>query len=216
MAGAGADVALLGRRAGPLREVATIVRDSGRRALDLTCDVTEAAAVHDAAERVVGVLGPIDIVVANAGVNGWGPLDEQTPEVVRSVLATNIEGMANVVRAVVPSMQERSTGKVIVIASDNGRRAEADGSAYVASKFGAVGYALSISQELRASGVGVHVVEPGCVDTDWYPAEEDAPRDKMLGPDDVALAVMFLATLPPEIVLEELMLLPRRLLLEPW
>jgi NADP-dependent 3-hydroxy acid dehydrogenase YdfG len=131
-------------------------------------------------------------------------------------LATNVEGVVNVARVLVPEMRERGRGKLIVIASDNGRRPESEGSAYVASKFAAVGFALSLSQELYASGVGVHVIEPGCVDTDWYPADEDAPREKMLSADDVALAVLFLATLPSQIVLEELLLIPRALLVEPW
>ena len=84
-----------------------------------------------------------------------------------------------------------------MIASDNGRRAEAEGAGYVASKFGAVGLALSLSQELYGSGVGVHVIEPGCVDTEWYGNDEgEVPRDRMLSADDVAYLALFLATLP--------------------
>jgi hypothetical protein len=65
--------------------------------------------------------------------------------------------------------------------------------------------------------VGVHILEPGCVDTDWYGEdEEDVPRDKMLRADDVAYLAVVLATLPPSIVLEEALLLPRGLLVEPW
>ena len=79
-----------------------------------------------------------------------------------------------------------------------------------------MGLALSLSKELHAAGIGVHVVEPGCVDTPWYPAAEDAPRERMLHPDDVALAVLFLATLPEHVVLEELLLEPRDLLVQPW
>ena len=216
LARAGADVALLGRRSEPLERVAASVDGSGRRALVVTCDVRDPDAVSDAVERVTDGLGSVDVAVANAGAAGWGPLDELTPELLRLALATNVEGVVNVARVLVPEMRERGRGKLIVIASDNGRRPESEGSAYVASKFAAVGFALSLSQELYASGVGVHVIEPGCVDTDWYPADEDAPREKMLSADDVALAVLFLATLPSQIVLEELLLIPRALLVEPW
>ncbi len=128
----------------------------------------------------------------------------------------NVEGVANLIRATVPAMRQHGAGKIIVVSSDNGRRAEAGGSAYVASKFGAVGLSLSIAQELYADGIGVHVLEPGCVDTAWYPADEDAPRDKMLSADDVAYVALFLATLPASIVLEEVLMLPRDLLVEPW
>jgi NAD(P)-dependent dehydrogenase (short-subunit alcohol dehydrogenase family) len=213
---AGADVAVVGRRPEPLTEVAVALREQGRRALELPCDVSLSDPLEDAIDHVEGALGPIDVAIADAGVNAWGVLGELTPELLRSALAANIEGVVNVARAVVPRMRMRGAGKLIVVASDNGRRAEAGGSGYVASKFGAVGFALSLSQELYQSGVGVHVLEPGCVDTDWYPADEGAPRDRMLTPDDVALAVLFLATLPPAIILEEMMLLPKGLLADPW
>jgi NAD(P)-dependent dehydrogenase (short-subunit alcohol dehydrogenase family) len=216
LARAGADVAVLGRRPEPLVKVAATLREQGRRALDVTCDVIDPHAVTLAVERVENEIGSIDIAIAGAGTNAWNELQELTPESLRSALATNVEGVANLARAVIPGMRKRGDGKLIVIASDNGRRPEAEGSGYVASKFGAVGLALSLSQELLASGIGVHVIEPGCVDTDWYSPDEDAPRDRMLSSDDVALAVVFLATLPPEIVLEEMMLLPRSLLVEPW
>ena len=216
LAAAGADVALLGRRREPLDEVAALVADLGRRALACPVDVTDASAVEAAARSVATALGPAEIAVAAAGVNAWADIDALDPAILRAALATNVEGVANVIRAVLPAMRVAGRGKLVVIASDNGRRPEPGGAGYVASKFGAVGLALSISQELHAAGVGVHVVEPGCVSTPWYPPGEEAPRERMLHPDDVALAVLFLATLPEHIVLEELLLVPRDLLVHPW
>ena len=172
--------------------------------------------VAAAVERTTEALGPVGIAVAAAGVNAWAEIGDLDPATLRDALATNVEGVANVARAVLPAMRERGAGKLIVVASDNGRRPEAGGGGYVASKFGAVGLALSLSQELYAAGVGVHVIEPGCVDTDWYTPGEEAPRERMLSPDDIALATLFLATLPGHIVLEELLLVPRGLLVEPW
>jgi NADP-dependent 3-hydroxy acid dehydrogenase YdfG len=172
--------------------------------------------VDDAVARTADKLGTVTIGVANAGVNAWADLDDLTPDALRTALATNVEGVANLARSVVPAMRERGQGKLIVIASDNRRRPEPGGSGYVASKFGAVGLSLSLSQELYGTGVSVHVVEPGCVDTEWYMAEEESPRERMLSADDVALVALFLATLPSHIVLEEVMVLPRGLLAEPW
>jgi NADP-dependent 3-hydroxy acid dehydrogenase YdfG len=154
--------------------------------------------------------------VAAAGVNAWADIADLDPASLRAALSTNVEGVANVFRAALPAMRAARRGKLVVIASDNGRRPEPGGAGYVASKFGAVGLALSISQELHAAGIGVHVVEPGCVNTPWYPSDEEAPRERMLHPDDVALAVLFLVTLPEHIVLEELLLVPRDLLVNPW
>ena len=216
LAAAGADVALVGRRAAPLREVVALVEAGGRRAAACPADVADAAATEAAVRRAAEALGPADIVVAAAGVNAWADIAELDPATLRSALATNVEGIANVVRAALPAMRAVAGGKIIVVASDNGRRPEAGGAGYVASKFGAVGLALSISAELHAAGINVHLVEPGCVDTPWYPLDEDAPRARMLQPDDVALAVLFLATLPAHIVLEEVLLLPRDLVVQPW
>ncbi len=79
-----------------------------------------------------------------------------------------------------------------------------------------MGFALSLSRELLPAGIGVHVVEPGCVDTAWYDGNPDAPRERMLSAEDVALAIMFAATLPDHVVLEELLLIPRALEVEGW
>jgi NADP-dependent 3-hydroxy acid dehydrogenase YdfG len=76
--------------------------------------------------------------------------------------------------------------------------------------------ALSWSQELAGTGVSVHAIEPGCVDTEWYPAEEDAPRDRMLRAEDVAMVALFVATLPSHVVLDEVLMLPRGLIEDPW
>jgi NADP-dependent 3-hydroxy acid dehydrogenase YdfG len=216
LARAGADVGLVGRRAENLDRTAALVTAAGRRAVPLVVDVTDAAAVEHATKRVTDALGTVDVAVANAGVNAWADLANLSPEMLRDALRTNVEGVANLARAVVPAMRARGWGKVIVVASDNGRRPEGGGAGYVASKFGAVGFALSLSQELYGSGVSVHVLEPGCVDTDWYPPDEDAPRDRMLGADDVAYLALVMATLPADVVLEEALLLPRRLLEQPW
>jgi len=215
-AAAGADVALVGRQAASLRETAALVRTAGRRAVEIPADVTDAAALDAAVTRATAELGALAIAVAAAGINAWATIDALEPAALAAALATNVAGVAHLARAVLPGMRARRAGKLIVIASDNGRRPEAGGGAYVASKFGAVGFALSIAQELHADGVNVHVVEPGCVDTAWYPPEEEAPRERMLAPEDVALGVVFLATLPGHIVLEELLLVPRDLLVEPW
>jgi NADP-dependent 3-hydroxy acid dehydrogenase YdfG len=213
---AGADAVLLGRRAAPLDETASRVEAAGARALALSVDVSDSAATLEAVERSTAELGAPDIAVANAGTNAWADLDELTPRALRDALATNVEGVANLARAVVPAMRAAGRGKILVVASDNGRRPEPGGSGYVASKFGAVGFALSLSAELLRDGIGVHVIEPGCVDTEWYDDDGDAPRARMLRPDDVALVALFLATLPRRIVLDEVLLLPRELQLEPW
>ena len=216
LADAGADVALLGRRVEPLEDTARLVRERGRRAAVHAIDVTDPAAVESAARQTEADLGPLSVVVAAAGVNAWGELSALSPERLRAALSTNVEGVANLARAVVPGMRERGAGKLIVIASDAGRKASAGGSGYTASKWGVVGLTLSLSRELLPAGIGVHLVEPGCVDTDWYVDNPDAPRGRMLSAEDVALTVMFAATLPGHMILEEMLLIPRQLEVEGW
>jgi NADP-dependent 3-hydroxy acid dehydrogenase YdfG len=213
---AGADVSLLGRSAERLSQTASMVEAAGARSLAMPTDVADPAATEAAVAGTVESLGVPRIAVANAGVNAWADLGDLEPELLRAALTTNVEGVANVARAVAPAMRDAGGGKLLVVASDNGRRPESGGSGYVASKFAAVGLSLSLSQELLPDGIGVHVIEPGCVDTEWYPPEEDAPRDRMLRPDDVALVALFLATMPSGVVLDEVMMQPRALMLQPW
>ena len=181
------------RRPAPLRETGTRVRTAGRRAIDNSGGRHRPGSVAGCRGPGHGRAGSaFSIAVAAAGVNAWASIDELRPAALAAALATNVAGVAHLARAVLPGMRARRDGRLVVIASDNGRRPEAGGGAYVASKFGAVGLALSIAAELHADGVNVHVVEPGCVDTPWYPPEEVAPRERMLAPEDVALSVLFL------------------------
>src|SRR5262249_50257790 len=143
--------------------------------------------------------------------NAWADIQGLQPGVFRQALATNVEGVANLARAVIPQMVQAGRGKLVIIASDNGRPAEAGGSGFGAPQFAGVGVGRSLFRELLGRGVAVHIIEPGCVDTPWYADDEDAPRARMLQPEDVALACLFVATLPPHVLVEELMLLPRDL-----
>ncbi len=129
----GADVALIGRRADALGQTAGLVAAAGRRALVTPADVGDADHLADAIARVNAELGVVSVAVANAGVNAWGELVELTPNALRRALVTNVEGVANLARAVVPAMRSHGAGKLLVVASDNGRRAEPGGSGYVAS-----------------------------------------------------------------------------------
>ena len=193
-----------------------MIREKGRPAEVRVADVGQSHTLERSVRQIEAILGPIDIAVAAAGINAWGNLDTLTPERLHQALSANLEGVANLARLVVPGMKERGVGKLIVVASDAGRKPSAGGSGYTATKWGAVGFALSLSRELLPAGVGVHVIEPGSVDTDWYLSNPNAPRERMLSPQDVALAIMFAATLPANLVLEELLLIPRRLEVEGW
>ena len=178
--------------------------------------MTDPGAVDDAVARTETELGAVTVAVANAGMNAWGELDELTPRSLRDALATNVEGPANLARAVLPGMVERGAGKFLVVSSDNGRRPEAGGAGYVASKFGAVGFALSLSQELYATGVGVHRSSPAAWTRNGIHRRKRRRVSACSIPTTSPTSPWTLATLPASIVVEELMPLPRGLLVDPW
>ena len=190
-------------------------RSDGRRT-DIPCDLTDAAAVDRVARRLGETLGIPDIVVNNAGVFVLKPLEETTPGDFADALRTNLTAPFLLVRALVPALRARGRGHLVTIGSVADHVALAGSSAYAASKFGLRGLHGVLAAELAGSGVRLTLVSPGPVDTAiWDPIDPDArpgftPRGEMLRPDDVAEAVLFAVTRPPEVDLTELRLSPTR------
>ena len=128
-AAAGADVALVGRREQALVRDGGVGGEGGRSGARPPADVTDSRCPRPSGfESAVTSWAHASIAVANAGVDAWADLRGLDPDRLRRALATNTEGVANLARSVVPSMREHGGGKLIVVASDNGRRAEAGGS----------------------------------------------------------------------------------------
>lgn len=164
----GMTVVPLGHRQESADDVATEIREAGGRALPLAADVADADAVRDVLARVDAELGRLDVVVANAGVNGvWAPVDELEPDEWASTLATNLSGTFHTVRYAVPLLV-RQGGAVVVVSSINGTRtfSNSGASAYATSKAGQVAFARMVAVELAPRGVRVNVVCPGAIDTE--------------------------------------------------
>jgi NADP-dependent 3-hydroxy acid dehydrogenase YdfG len=130
------------------------------------------------------------------------------------VVETNLLGTVYAVRAVLPSMRERGSGHIFVTSSVSGREAYPGEAVYIASKWGQVGYAHSLRQEVAMSGIRVTVVEPGIVDT---PLTRGNPvvrplleAAEPLDPEDVARAVVYAYRQPPHVVVSELTVRPLR------
>ena len=109
--------------------------------------------------------GRIDILVANAGISAVTPILGSDPEVWDDVVAVNLTGVFNSIRAVAPVMAERRWGRIVATASMMGRSAAPAMAAYVASKWGVIGLVKSAAQDLVAHGITVNAVAPGNVDT---------------------------------------------------
>jgi len=156
-------------------------------------DLSDTEAAEGAVTRLAERQGGLDAVVTAAGVDFPGPLQEMPRERWERVVAVNLLGTAAVVRAALPYL-ERSSGKVVTVASTLGVRAFADATAYCASKFGVVGFSRALAAEL-AGRVGVTCLLTGGMETRFFddrdPRYKPGPDADLQPPEEVADAVMF-------------------------
>jgi len=167
---------------------------------DLADDAEVWSALDELTERAGG---PPDIVVNAAGVFGVEPCASETVVAFDEQLRINTRGPFLVMRALLPAMLERGSGLVVNIGSVAGRKAFPGNAAYSASKYGLRGLHEVVLEEIRGSGVRASLIEPAATDTGlWDPLDPDADpglpsRSEMLSPEDVAEAVVVVATRPP-------------------
>jgi NADP-dependent 3-hydroxy acid dehydrogenase YdfG len=208
----GARVAISGRDEAKLTRAAASVE--GGTLYCHSADLSIPERVTGLVKIVTESLGPIDILVNNAGTNIKArTFRELTPETWRLLVGANMDAAFYCMREVVPSMRERGGGLIINVNSIAGLRASPlGGPAYSAAKFGLHSLSLCIGAEEKASGIRVCGVYPGEVNTpilDVRPkAVDEAHRRSILQPEDVAAAVLFIATLPAHVVVPELVITP--------
>jgi len=205
----GAAVAICGRDRAALENSAAALEKLGGRTLFQVTDVTNAKQVSELASKTEAALGPISILVNNAGVGLFGPAHEKTEADWDRVLDTNLKSVFLVSRAVVPSMARRGSGDIINISSLAGRNTFAGGGLYCASKWGLLGLSGCMMEDLREHGIRVSVVCPGSVATEFSGSRPKDPA-KALTPEDVAHAVETIVTQGPGSFLSEIQLRPLR------
>jgi NADP-dependent 3-hydroxy acid dehydrogenase YdfG len=198
---AGYRLVLAARREDRLRELAAEL-GGDRRALAMRCDVTEWADQERMVHEALDAFGRLDVVFANAGFGAQRSFQGDTPEHWRSMVLTNVLGVAYTIRATLESVRDRQ-GHVILTSSAAGRRAIA-GSLYSATKHAVTAMGESLRQELNGTGARVTLIEPGMVDTPFF----DNPGEGRLEPDDVARAVMYAVSQPPHVDVNELLVRP--------
>jgi short-subunit dehydrogenase len=133
-------------------------------------DVTDRAAVTAAVERIAGELGPVGILVNNAGAGAYASILEESPERFEELMALNYLGTVHATLAVLPSMAARRRGHIVNVASVAGRLGAPFEAAYSASKFAVVGFSESLAAEMAPFGVSCSLVEPGPVATSFTDA----------------------------------------------
>jgi 3-oxoacyl-[acyl-carrier protein] reductase len=194
---AGDKVALTFRTGGP-PQTAT---DLG--CLAVACDVTDSAQVDRAFKEVEAAHGPVEVLVANAGITRDGLLLRMAEKDFTDVLDTNVTGVFRVVKRAAEEMVDARCGRIVLISSAVGMLGAAGQANYAASKAGLVGFARSVARELGSRGVTCNVVAPGMVETDMTKALNEKQRAAVLSnvplrrgaqPAEVAAAVRFLAS----------------------
>jgi NAD(P)-dependent dehydrogenase (short-subunit alcohol dehydrogenase family) len=211
---AGYAVAVTGRSESAIRVVADDIAALDTIAVALVCDVTNRDAVMRAAQHTEERLGPVDVLVNNAGAADSSPFVTMDDELWERMLAVNLTGTYVCMRAILPGMFARRSGRVINIASTAGKTGFAYTAAYCAAKHGVVGLTRAVALEAAGRGVTVNAICPGWVNTDMTQqsiariadktgrSADDArsaleamsPQKRLIEPEEVAALAVFLAS----------------------
>ncbi len=166
-------------------------------------DVGDFDACKDGIARVESDLGPVDVLVNNAGITRDGTLHRMSPENWRAVISTNLDSLFNMTRNVIEGMRERGYGRIISISSINGQKGQFGQANYSAAKAGVFGFTNAVAQESAAKGITVNAIAPGYIGTEMVRAvPEEVLNSKILPlipvgrlgePEEIARCVVFLA-----------------------
>ncbi|WP_427306253.1 2-hydroxycyclohexanecarboxyl-CoA dehydrogenase [Cupriavidus sp. H39] len=207
-AGAGAAVGVLDLNPEAGERVAAQIRDGGGRALSVRCDITDRASVDAAVAAVEQQLGPIDVLVNNAGWDVFRPFVKTEPAQWERLIAINLTGALHMHHAVLPGMVSRKRGRIVNIASDAARVGSSGEAVYAACKGGLVSFSKTIAREHARHGITVNVVCPGPTETALFEDYKQGagnpdklveaftrsiPLGRIGQPDDLPGAVLFFA-----------------------
>jgi 3-oxoacyl-[acyl-carrier protein] reductase len=184
--------------------VAASIEESGRRAVIEPADLQVAEAAVALPERACAALGRLDILVNNAGIWTHGPLEQLTHGTWEATMRLNVDAVYHVTRAALPILRRSEYAAVVNVASTAAQRGEAEHAHYAASKGAVISWTKSLAVEL-APRVRVNAVAPGWVETDMVvpelrepgrreAIEREIPRGRVATPEDVAGAILFLAS----------------------
>jgi len=192
----GMNVAITSRKLSAAKLAAESLTNDASRILPLESNVTSLASEIKAATAVVDHFGRLDVLIANAGVGYFAPIDNMNEEIWKETIDTNLTGVFNSVKACVEALK-KAKGYIITIASLAGTNFFENGAAYNASKFGLVGFTQAIMLDLRKYGVKVSTIMPGSVATyfnNHHPSDADAWK---IQPEDVGQIVLDLLNMNP-------------------
>lgn len=213
LAAAGAHVALTARNLDACSREAEALRERGYPAEAFALDLAETESIGEVHRQIASRLGPVDVVVNNAGIAHSAPMQDTALDDLRRLLEVNLVGAFAVIQAALPSMRERRFGRIVNIASTAGRTGHRYTTAYTASKHAVVGMTRSLAVEVADRGITANAVCPGWTETDLLATaaqkvaevtgrsvDEAAqslarmnPMRRLIQPQEIARAVVFLA-----------------------
>jgi 3-oxoacyl-[acyl-carrier protein] reductase len=203
----GAKLGICARDAKRLDAAAAQLREREHEVFADRVDVTRAAEIAALVAKTEQTLGPIEILVNNAGIGYFGPIQNASEETWDSVLDTNLKAVFLVTKAVVPGMIQRKSGHVINIASLAGKNTFKNGAVYCASKWGLMGLTGCMAEDLREFGIRASAICPGSVNTEFsHSSSKDST--KVLQSEDIAHAVAMLVTQSPQSFISEVLMRP--------
>ncbi len=180
----GAKVAALGRSQDELEATVTEIHQMGGEAIPLIADISQPEAMQQATQEIINKWGRLDIVFANAGINGvWAPIDELEPEEWDKTININLKGTFLTVKYAVPYLKERG-GSIIITSSVNGTRifSNSGATAYSCSKAAQVAFTKMTALELAKHRIRVNVICPGAIDTNISENTERRDLEKIQEP----------------------------------
>ncbi len=217
LAEAGAAVVLAARRRERLEALREEIENAGGRALAVTADVTDRAAVGRMVERARERFGSVDVLVNNAGLMPLSFVKNLHEDEWQRMVDVNLKGVLHCVGAVLPVMLEQQRGHIVNVSSVAGKRVFPAGSVYCATKFAVRALSEGLRLELTAEhGIRITDVEPGAVTTELTQTITDdavhemfaARQFRRLDSDDVARAILYAVTTPDHVDVAELLIMP--------
>jgi short-subunit dehydrogenase len=207
---AGIDLALVGRSAEKLNAVAAEAQKIGVEAKAYPLDLSMVNQVKAKIEAIVTDFGNLNILVNNAGMGGTGDLLTLSLEDWQQMISLNLTSVLQCIQGVLPGMRDRQNGMIINIASIAAHQAFPGWGAYSVSKAGLLCLSKVLAAEERSHGIRVVTVSPGAVNTPIWDADTmpDFDRSAMLTPELIAQSILHTALLPPQAVIEELIVTP--------
>ncbi len=203
----GAKIVLTARTESKLNAVRNAIIESGGEAVVVAGNVTEEATAHAVRDAARESFGSIDVLVNNVGYGPPISLLDMTVEQWDTTVDTCLKSVYLMTRAVLPTMLENNSGRIVQISSLAGKNGYENRTAYCAAKFGMRGFTEALNEEISGTNIHTHIIHPAAVATAWWENTDDAQTDDimegMVQPEEIAEAVLYVIAQPDRLQIDE-------------